>query len=241
MDQSGLSLDKGIYIDLDTIYDTRLTVIKALSKEVFNDMITDDYYDERLYDEFGFISNKLFNSFYKHRNNIILKHSYISKAVDLLGSEIELLTGKKIESGTSSALFVDINTYPYTLNSADENRIRNALSMYCLLDAVTINFIRASPLDIDMEYIGNRFGVVIMYSGSQWLDYQMSVKKLSYSDVKLYVPALLNKPVIFKKKEDLEKVFESRDTVLNPFMNITSLPLNMFNIKENFRAVVKDI
>jgi len=241
MDQSGLSLDKGIYIDLDTVFDTRLAVVKAISKDVFKEMLTGDYYDERLYDEFGFISNKLFNSFYKHRNNIILKHSYISKAVDILGMEIDILTGKKIESGTSSALFLDINTYPYILNEADENRIRNALSLYCMLEAVTINFIRVSPYDIDMVYIGNRFGVVFMYSGSQWLDYHMAIRKLSFSDVKLYVPALLSKPVIFKKKEDLEKVFESRDAILNPFMNITSLPLDSFNVKENFREVIIDI
>ena len=233
-----MSLDKGVYIDLDTIFDTRLTVLKAISPEVYNLMLKTDYYDLRLFDEFDFINNKVFNTFYKQRDNEILKRSFITKAVELLALELDILVSKKVEAGVTSPTFIDLNIYPYTLTEVDKKRLINAIGIYCLFDEVKVNFVNISPFDLSMSYISGRYGVMIMYHGSKWLDYQMSIKKLSCSDIKLYVPALLDKPVIFKKKEDLENVFNSRDTILNPFINITSLPMGYFNVKEIFRKVI---
>jgi len=240
MENESLFVKGNIYVDLDSIFDTRISVLSFLDKNVALEMLDSKYYDIRLYDEFSYINNKLFYRFYNKRNNNVLNYSYITEIIDMVAVEASILVGNRIESGVGGDIKVIINKHPYKISEEDEKRIINAVNFYIDSDRVNIEIIDKSKYDITLSYVDNTFSTMFMYDGNDWLEYQMANIPTSASLTKLYVPALIKNPTIFSKKEDLETVFESRDKVYEPFINMTTLPTKLFNIKNNFKTVLKD-
>jgi len=237
-----ININKGIYLDLDTLLDTRFSLLTKINKDFINLYFNLDktYYDERLMDEFSYINYKLFNKIYKSRNRTLLKHSYITNIVNILVAELDLLIGKKIDSGINPKTKITLNVYPYKIDNEESDKIKNNFSKYIQSEFVTIETIYMPPTELTLSYVDNNFNIMFMYSGIEWLDYQLSYKKTSASDTKLYVPLLLFKPIIFKSSKDLEKTINNRDSLLKMFIDITTIDIKYFNMLTSIKNKIKE-
>lgn len=236
-----ININKGIYLDLDTLLDTRFSLLTKINKDFINLYFNVDktYYDERIIDEFSYINYKLFNKIYKYRNNSLLKHSYITNIINILVAELDLLVGKKIDSGLNPKTKITLNLYPYKLNYEEIKNIKINLNKYIHSKYIIIETIYMKPEELTLNYVDNSFNVMFMYNGIEWLDYQLSVKRSSASDTKLYVPFLLLKPVVFKSAKDLEKTINNRDSILKMYINITTIDIKYFNILTSIKEKIK--
>ena len=238
-DSNGFSIDKGILIDLDTILDTRLATITLLDKELTLDLLKDNYFNKRLYDEFSYIDNYSFKNIYKNRNLSFLNKAYITKITELLSIEIDLISSKKIQSGMSNIVNIDINVYPYKLNDKLSKYITNAIYKSLLTDNVYINLVSINNTELTMKLIESKYSVVIKYDGLEWLDYLLTIKKDNAPSSKLYVPALLQEPIQFNSVKALENLLNSISELYKPYIDITFISVEFFNHKNIITEKIK--
>lgn len=243
-ESNGFSIDKGILIDLDTILDTRLSTLSLLDRDLTLMLIEDNYFNKRLYDEFGYIDNYSFKQVYKDRNLKTLSKSYITKMTELLSIEIDLISSKKMQSGLTNVVNVDVNIYPYKLNKAISKKITNAIYKTLLTDNVYINLVSIANEELTMKLIESKYDVVIKYDGLEWLDYLLTVKKDNAPSSKLYVPALLQEPIQFNSVKALENLLNSVSELYKPYIDITFISVEFFNynsiITEKIKKDIED-
>ena len=237
-----INIDKGIYLDLDSLLDTRFSLLTNINKNFIDLYFKQDttYYDERLMNEFSYINYKLFNRLYSRRNKAVLKHAYITNIVNILVAELDLLIGKKLDSGVNPRTKITLNIYPYKITDEEAIKIKNNLYKYIQSEFADIELINIKPSDLTLNYVDLNYNVMFMYSGIEWLDYQLTYNKTSASDTKLYVPMLLFKPLVFKTAKDLEKTINNRDSLLKLYIDITTIDIEHFNILKSIKKKIKE-
>lgn len=229
------NLNRGIYLDLDTLFDTRYGLIKQIDKTILIDMIKDESYFFRIYDEFKYINNVLFNFLYLRRDKTTLQQSPVTKVIEAIAAELMLLDDKKLQSGEMKITIVDINVYPYTLNEVEEKRIRNILNLLLLNNNIDIRFINIDPKDLTLGHVNERYTTMFIYDGLKWLDYHMAIKDGVATSTKLFIPSLFTYPVLLKNKKEIEDMLNAYSEVLKLFIDTTFLSSDMFSARSQYK------
>jgi hypothetical protein len=229
------SKQANILIDLDSLYDTRLSTLLKIDRSVAKKVIEDDSYNTRIIDEFDYLTRNIFRFYYNLRGIETLKNSLLTKATDLIVMLIKHLKLNLYEMDERKPIKITINTYPYKLSKKSEENVlenmRNILPFSGLIfDITRTNLMDDSPIVLESKYTA-----IIMYDGLSWLYEYMSRYEESNQNAprtKLICPALLAKPVIMKKKDDYVKLFENTADSFKPFIDLDFINVDMFNAIE---------
>jgi len=230
-----LGVDNGIYMDLDSLFDTRLSTIKSYDKKIYDRLFINEYYDKRLTEEFSYLNIYIFKTLFSKRNNDILHGSKITEVLTSFIKEADLLLTKRLESSTSPIIEVVINSYPYTLTESEENQIINAINHFSNINTLDISIIRVNPYDITLKEVGTRYTTMFMYNALAWLDYQIAVDSGEASATTLYGPGLLVNPILFSKDNDVDMMFKYQTELFGRYIHYVPLPIKVFNIKKVYR------
>lgn len=233
MDDS-LGIENGIYLDLDSLFDTRIGIIKQFD-DIYDNLFNDDYYDKRLTDEFSYLNMELFKKLYKKRDNKVLKNSPVSNILSLFIKEADLLLTKRIESNSKPIIDITINTYPYHLTTREQETISFLLTKFSNIETLNFNYIRTNPFDISFKDVGIEYNVMFMYNSLTWIDYNISADNGNASNVRIYGIGLLLKPVLYSKDEDVTMIFKYQNELFSRYINYLPLPASHFNIRNAFR------
>jgi hypothetical protein len=177
-----------MYIEIDSLLDTRLSLISLLSPKLAHELITGDYYVSRDEDKFSFISSKIFSKLYAERDARVLKVPRPTGMRDVIISY--LLEQKKesmmLESRESIVLF--INVKPYIISAYEKG-------------ILLTGFKAMLPRDIDIKIIDedvtpefmmqNDIITMFMYEGLAWLNREQvagRLKPYQLTDKVLFVP-----------------------------------------------------
>lgn len=160
---------RAVYTDLDTIFDTRLVMLSALTqygKKKIGNYNIKDYFTDRIRDNFGTLSDKIFHIYYKYRNKAILQHARPTYIVDIIKSYyIDLM--EDIPNNPEANLY--INIYPYNLTKDERDVILEVLLI--LFDNVNIHFLDINPLELDAKWVSDKIGMYVSYFTMDWLEY----------------------------------------------------------------------
>ena len=219
-----------IYTDLDSILDTRLATIFNVDKNIYKDIVSGvesiEKYLSRKTDRFGRLDNTVFKALYQRRdkktiatplpNGIpLLIHSYIASILE----------------NSSKVPKLYLNVYPYILNDKDKRTLtRNVQAVY--KNMIEVELIDKPNKDITVKFVHENIGLMVMYNGLKWIEYNMSNRSLlslNLPDVTMIVPKLLDNNIF--KKDEVDNIFKDQEKTLQPFIQLVFITVRAFSLR----------
>lgn len=183
---------RGIYTTLDSLLDTRASVLQTYWPGVIEPLLLSGDYHTRLVDAFGPVSFEEFKEKYDARTAEDLKFAVMTPVLPLLRDDVKSFQYELINQGFRSTPKVFINTWPYTFSEEWGNQfvefITGAITMPGL---VKVKLFCRHPREVDTLWVDRHVHVMYDYHGIEWMEYQTkNFKKRTIAHVHLNVPAL---------------------------------------------------
>ena len=184
--------NNAIYIELDTIMDTRFTVANTINPKEFKKYYISGQYHNRVKDAFGKITNDVFIARYRIRDKLLLVNSEPTRIMHLIKSYIIEQTGIIRNRGGLNGVRVILNTYPYDLTDSEQKIFSTILSNEVL--NVPVKFVHMKPSEVTPMWVYDNISGMFMYSGLEWIELHSSTRALMKRpllDVNLFIPTIV--------------------------------------------------
>lgn len=219
-----------IYTDLDSILDTRLATIfnvdKNVYKEIMNGVENIEKYLSRKTDSFGKLSNLVFKELYRRRDKKIIATPLPNRIPLLIHSYIASI----IEDSTKIPKLY-LNVYPYVLNTLEKHKLSKSIeSIY--KNIIDVEIIDKPNKDITVKFIHENIGLMIMYGGLKWIEYNMSNRSLlslNLPDVTMLVPKILDNNIF--SRDQIDNIFKDQEKTLQPFIQLIFITARAFSLR----------
>ena len=223
----------GVYLELDTLMDTRLSLLFDIDKDMMVPYITSGKYHNRYIDEFGYLSVKVFRTIYKKRNANVLNNPSPTMIMDLLSDYCyeALHSSKTFNNGKPINVF--LNLYPYNLTEESKELIRMGM-VNNLKSEVNVELLFKPYDEVTPSFINDEIGLMIMYDGLSWVEHHMlnkNLTKTSLPNVTLLTPMLLHRKLMIKESE-LGTFFEDVEKNMAMLIGINFIPTKFFSVKK---------
>lgn len=202
---------KGIYIDLDSLFDTRLGTVAEINPALVP-IALDQGHLTRNSDEYSFISTATYKSLYELRNSETLKLSPLTGCHKLLASAVVNMLKASIDSPDITGVKISVNIWPYKLT---EKEIGDLLDL--IVDKtgklVQVEIIDVKFSDLTFKYCENKFDMLFIYDYMNFIENNIKAgnhKKSSLNDRMLIAPEIYLRSV---SKEELNKVYKANPKV----------------------------
>ena len=233
----------GIYIDLDTLLDTRIGTLFRLNPDVAISTIDSSDYYSRLTDEFKDIDIDEYRSLYEKRDIDTLKHSTITNILFILKEFIADTLKSVIDHPVYERIVLYVNTHPYEISNRDTNELIDVLQQHTF-NSCEISIINKPLKDIDCLWVHTNVSHLFIYHYNEWLNLrgkELAHKGLPYTS--LYCPRIYPShiPTEEENKEfneikgDMEMDQFSFFVELYKYMiQINFLPIDLFSIVNTY-------
>ena len=219
-----------LYVELDSLLDTRFATLFSMGEEVALKAIDHAYHD-RVTDFFPGVDYAAYQKAYDARDKRILKHAMITPVADLIVD-----FAKSTLENVSSSPFqykpkLELNLHPYKLDEEEQNLIL-ALIIQRTAGLLEISIIDKPPEEITPYFVKHRYAVMVMYRYDLWLEMHANNKKFD----KTTAPevAMLSPAVYFKEQktipDDVKPVFEDMQRLAAPLIGLQLLPADVFSM-----------
>lgn len=227
----------GIYVDLDSLLDTRLSTLYLHKGAEYVKTLLDkkDGYFKRLQDEFSDCSKSDFRNLYERRDKLTLKQAGRTQIlVFIKGIILEAISKQTVEAvGAKPKLY--LNTYPYKLTE-QEDMLFLRLLMELTDKKCDIEIIHKSEKELSLVYAKQNFKVMFMYDYSLWLEaHAESFKTYKIPDVELYGPVLYFGRLPTKEEEvELKVTKKDAFTLMElgscTYIGLKLIPVSFFSL-----------
>jgi hypothetical protein len=223
----------GVYVELDCLFDTRLSLMYDIDKNIMRDMISTNKYHTRIMDQFGYLSVRLFRTIYNYRNANTLDNPLGTLVNDVIRDYCveATITAKSYEEYNKINVYVNI--YPYNLTEEDIELLRMGISNSIEIP-VNVEILYKPYTEINPEFIKNNIGMMIMYDGLLWVEHFTSNGELiknSLPDVVLMTPMLLHRNLLIKKA-DLTTFFNDVEKSVAMLIQLAYVPADIFSFRK---------
>ena len=216
-----------IYTDLDSILDTRHSLLYYLNKDIATDVITSNKYINRKKDSFDNISMDIFRTIYRYRNKELL---LIAKPTHVCGLISNLILTELKDISEDGIFNLYLNVYPYVLTMDEQSNLVELMDRM-LPDFVGIKIINSSLDDVDPDWIkANDIKTLFMYEALNWLEYQNANTKIltnTLTSMMLYGPDVIDGNI----KEDMltPEFFKNLTIMFGGIINYLPIEVKYFN------------
>ena len=217
---------KGIYIDLDSLLDTRLSLLMNISP-VLAAIAYDDIYINRSNDVFGPMSALEFRVRYKNRDKRVLHPPLPTGIIALLETHITHLRQDDILKGGDGDVKLYLNTNPYEFSTHECSLLVGGLESK-LPNGVTVEIVDDSELSV--KWVKRNINTLILYDGIAFIEKNVASGKLvpGYLEgVELIVPDVIH--TIEGVVPDRDLAMNGLSTVLMPFIDLTFVTVALFS------------
>lgn len=200
-----------IYVDLDSLLDTRLATVAFIDPQIANDLLEDPSYGyrNRVHDDLGLLHPDLDNDeFHYHYNNRGVETLMLAGPTEIawfLSSVVHKLVVDMINTPLLEELEVVINTWPYELRENEIRDLIHAISVY-LGSGVNISVRHFPHTQLYPATIKNEYGCVVMYPFADWLENMATKMQTSPNsrtpEINYIVPALYRSGFELPTEED---------------------------------------
>lgn len=223
------NLINGIYVELDSIIDTRLKLMYNINKDLAGDMVTSGDYYTRTTDSFRHISIETFKYLYSNRTADLLRDPIHTNVGGLVSEYCVEADSTGLSFGDSKAVDVYLNIYPYDLPLLEIETLRMGMSN-SIKGLVNIEIINKSPAELTVEFMDENIGVAIMYNAIEWLEMKLSDSSIlsrSLPDLIMMTPKLFMKRSPIDPKET-DKMFRTLRETYAPLIDIHFMSVRLF-------------
>lgn len=216
-----------IYTDLDSILDTRHSLLYYLNKDIATDVISSNKYRSRKKDSFDNISMDIFRTIYRYRNKELL---LIAKPTHICGLISNLILTELKDISEDGVFNLYLNVYPYVLTMDEQSNLVELMDRM-LPDFVGIKIINSSLDDVDPDWIkANDIKTLFMYEALNWLEYQNANTKIltnTLTSMMLYGPDVIDGNI----KEDMltPEFFKNLTIMFGGIINYLPIEVKYFN------------
>jgi hypothetical protein len=198
-----------IYTDLDTLYDTKITLLNMIDPRLVREYLSREY---DILDHTLYLSNKAFDKIYRERDKRVLIGSKNSSIIDLIRKIVsDIDTKNKTTSAIPSVLHLTINTYPYKFDDDEISAMKEFMSKYVLYLS-EVNIIYQETID---DNLLSKINIMIRRDGLKWfMDNRMLNPEFKLPNLKLIVPDDMVLSNLTKMDVDIDKLKEYLETTL---------------------------
>jgi hypothetical protein len=226
-----------IYIDFDTLVDTRLSLLSAFDSELSEELINNGKYFERKLDEFGYLPQNIFEYIYKHRTKHILNGVKRTALYEYLKNYIYIEVAEQSANNFLTMVKLVVNTYPYKFTQDEQNIFNNMLHKTFDQSNMTIDFKYIEKTKVTPYYIlENNINIMVMYDFIEWVDLQLQngkmVDKHTLPSVLFLVPKLTKNITIFSTNSEADSLYEHFEEMLKLRLTVSFLPPSVFSIEK---------
>ena len=221
----------GFYLDLDSLLDTRLTVMLDQASSDEQKMQTITKWPDREVDSTHFCTYADFVNAFNKRDKLTLKRSTATNASLMISEFVKETISASITNPEKSKPVIYVNTYPYVLN---ENEIKVFLSVIKTITAnmSDICFISKPTLALTPAWLKSNVAIALYYNPIEWLEAHSKNGTLvarACPDVTMYSPKLYHRERL--QLEDGTDVFAQSLLYIKPFINLNFVNPNVFSCK----------
>lgn len=214
-----------IYIDIDSIFDTRYSILSILDSKLAKKSMDSDYL-ARTIDEFDYMSYDFFKLLYADRDMNVFKISKLTHMLKLVGQYISEAGLMDTQTGGDGDINLYVNIFPYAFTNEISNEIKLSLIPY-LTHVNDIIFI--SVENISPNWIYDNVGTMIAYNMLEWTYLNTAlgtIQEENLLEILFIAPKLFNNPAV--KADD--KTFENLTKETKILSNITFIDTFHFSI-----------
>ena len=222
-------LVNAIYVELDTILDTRFSLLHSIDDKLAMGSLVSGKYFNRITDTFGYISNDVWREIYRRRNENVLLKPIPTKIQWLVKNYVKEADFNRFVEGTGEAVKIYLNIYPYVLSEEKKEKLRMGL-MNSMPVNVEVVFVNWSIMDITPEWVDENVSTMVMYDGLTWLGYWKDdgdIFRRSVPDTLLLTPRLMSGISPMDRNSEIN-FFNNIKESLSMFIDINFLDVDMF-------------
>lgn len=189
-----------IYIDLDSIIDTRLGTIATLNQAVASELLKQGVYWNRETDDMqtltsGGVSQDAYMELYQNRTVDVLKVSYITGIFAPLTKLIAENEVARSSGAINKEISFEINLYPYEME-LEEIEAFTSLFKYRLGVDCKVTYCSVSPALLTAKYLTDNYAAAFMYHFTDWIKVNLkNILERKHPDFTLVAPKLFEKDV----------------------------------------------
>lgn len=187
------NVNSKIYVDLDSLLDTRLgTIAKIKGEEVFN-WITNMSYYLRVEDKFDGVDEIQFKKLYNERDIETLKLSPATQFCHELGRiALDTVTDSHTQPLRGN-VSITVNTFPYQLDEDTCKEIENCVLFYTG-EVVAVNAKYIPLQQITPNLLKNEYSLMVMYDYAKWLEiHSYAIQNIPLPEITLLAPRIFFK------------------------------------------------
>lgn len=224
-----------LYIDLDTVFDTRIATLAAIYPQVATELLTQDSYWHRESDDWtkltgGKVKTETVVARYAARDDAILQASVMTNIFAVLfkmiaENEIAINDGRP-----NNDISIVVNIWPYSMDDIEMEMFRTFFS-HRLRFEPEITFIKRKPESVTPAWLTQSFAVACMYDFNGWI--KMHLKNLVVNRTQgfnLIVPRLFEKDVSGLSIEDKKDEVAALKLYLLEYMLIHWIDPSSFSV-----------
>jgi DNA-directed RNA polymerase subunit F len=234
-------LEQIIYVDLDSILDTRLGTLAKMNQQVAADVLNNGYHHRKT-DIFKGVDRALYLKMYAERDEETLKHSFLTNIGKHLRTTVIQVLAQAMTMPHKQEIQLLVNTYPYQMTPEVMQELQSVVSeMMGHLCKVKIEYIPLkdlTPMSVKQNVI-----MMVMYHFEEWINTNIkgfaAMPAPVLTDVVLFAPALYNEELtdlqIAGTTRKAMHPFEAVITSLLPLIHLEFLDPWYFSVLSDSR------
>lgn len=223
------------YVDLDSLYDVRMVILKWIAPHVAYDVVQDKSYFVRVKDIFKTdyitLTYDHIEPFYKKRNKLFLKQAFPTPIYDLLEFDVRRHLTDLKEGNCTEQYRVILNTYPYRLNDEEKENLRTSITSKMVVP-ILCDVIYMHPSGLTGKYIHEkniqRYFIRDLYA---WIN---SINIRDFREYPVFERTLLTPKIVntsgLEARSMTTKFFEDLKSTLTPYGDVEFLESYAFSI-----------
>ena len=216
-----------LYTDVDSLYDTRLEVLKLINMAEVNKIILDGSYHNRIKERYGNIPYDMFYPIWRRRNKRIFAKAMNTLIPVLIQQYHNALYVDELFADVKNDIKLYVNIYPYDLSKVERQMLEVILSIIVpMTKIVTIN---VPDSELTTHWVAANIGTIFKYNFIEWVNKQMmtGVYDINIKKVRAVVPGVLpgNMYSVGLQGEDILSLEEK----LKPFLTLEIISAHYFS------------
>lgn len=215
-----------IYVDIDSILDTRLGTLASLKEEYAVNALLNGYTD-RDRDEFNDVPYEIFSKAYEKRDVNTLMLSTFTDVFVLLDSCIKSTFETAATNPNTKPLQIQVNVYPYELTEEEMSEISIAVWSR-LREMVDVSVVNINDASLTPEYCKETYSMMIRYDYQSWL----KIHHDSHAFEKTKIPEIsIIAPALYQKRPSEQELNELKEQNIHPFAAVEYAMAPFFTLR----------
>jgi len=244
LDSSPNEMNRGVYLDLCSLFDLRLSALLELCPtEVLKQVNFDIIYKNRISDNILTFNKSLLYRYIDANKDRLIKTSMLTSILDHVFLDLEFLRTTKFMIDEHKPIPVYLNVYGFNVSASMRNTLKELILSKLPISGITVEILDNDPFSFKTSSIRNRFYSMYMYRGYEWLQYKLMTKELikyNAPDLRFNIPGLLYVYTPTLNVKEYDKFIDEFINLTSPFINLNILPVTKFSIRKKDEDKVYD-